>query len=135
VRATLDFQPDGRDRIREVHELGMVRGPDGRWLIDADERVDSTSPRAAATGLSLDAPVAEATAPTSSASPSPARAEGRPGDDHGDDPRGRGSDDGGPSSEGDPGPGPRSEDSGSHGGADDGGSGHGGGDGGANRDG
>ena len=56
VRATLEFAPEGRDRTSEVHELGMVRGPDGRWLIDADDRVDAASPRAAATGLTLEAP-------------------------------------------------------------------------------
>ncbi|WP_352231939.1 serine/threonine-protein kinase [Actinomycetospora sp. NBRC 106375] len=90
VRATLDFFPEGRERTREVHELGMVRGADGSWLIDADESVDASSPRAAATGLSLDTPVAEAQTtgtPTSSASPSPAH-----GEDHaaGDDHSGRG---------------------------------------------
>ncbi|MDD7938614.1 serine/threonine-protein kinase [Actinomycetospora lutea] len=86
VRATLDFVPEGRERIREVHELGMVRSPDGRWLIDTDESVDGASPRAAATGLRLDTPLAEA-GPTTSASPSRAaedRHSGR-GDDHGDD--------------------------------------------------
>ncbi|GAA4935478.1 hypothetical protein GCM10023204_49670 [Actinomycetospora succinea] len=82
VRATLDFVPEGRERIREVHELGMVRGPDGRWLIDTDESVDGASPRAAATGLQLDTPLAEA-APTTSASPSRAAEDHHSGDDHG----------------------------------------------------
>ncbi|MFC5141186.1 serine/threonine-protein kinase [Actinomycetospora rhizophila] len=100
VRATLDFVPEGRERIREVHELGMVRGPDGRWLIDTDESVDGASPRAAATGLTLDTPLAEAP-PTTSASPSRAAEDHRSGhgddghgdrgDDHGDD--GHGGDD------------------------------------------
>lgn len=93
VRATLDFVPEGRERIREVHELGMVRGPDGRWLIDTDESVDGASPRAAATGLTFDAPLAEArtttSTPTSSASPSRAAEDhhadhGDDGEDHGD---------------------------------------------------
>jgi hypothetical protein len=89
VRATLDFVPEGREPIREVHELGMVRGPDGRWLIDTDESVDGASPRAAATGLTLDTPLAEAP-PTTSAAPSRAAEDehsgrgGDHGDDHGD---------------------------------------------------
>ena len=85
VRATLDFAPEGRERSQEVHELGMVQGPDGRWLIDTDESVDAASPRAAATGLSLEAPVAEASGPTTTSSPPPTQAE----DSHGgDDPHG-----------------------------------------------
>ncbi|MEJ2862212.1 serine/threonine-protein kinase [Actinomycetospora flava] len=91
VRATLDFVPEGRERIREVHELGMVRGADGRWLIDTDESVDGASPRAASTGLRLDPPLAEA-APTTSAAPSPAADDHHSGsggeDDHGDDDHG-----------------------------------------------
>jgi eukaryotic-like serine/threonine-protein kinase len=91
VRATLDFAPEGRERSQEVHELGMVRGPDGRWLIDTDESVDAASPRAAATGLSLEAPVAEASGPTTTSSPPATQAEDRGGDDRGErgDDRGR----------------------------------------------
>jgi uncharacterized membrane protein YgcG len=87
VRATLDFLPQGRARTREVHQLRMVRGPDGRWLIDADQRVDAASPRAASTGLEAGAPFAEAAGPTSSASPSPARMEDRTDGDGRDDRR------------------------------------------------
>ncbi|MEJ2888182.1 serine/threonine-protein kinase [Actinomycetospora aeridis] len=105
VRATLDFVPEGRERIREVHELGMVRGPDGRWLIDTDESVDGASPRAASTGLSLDAPLAEAGAPAAPSPATPSRVaedrshsgEGHGGDD-GDD--GEGDDHGGDDSSG-----------------------------------
>ena len=88
VRATLDFAPEGRERSQEVHELGMVQGPDGRWLIDTDESVDAASPRAAATGLSLEAPVAEASGPTTTSSPPATRAEDHGGDDHGGRPGG-----------------------------------------------
>ncbi|GAA4865583.1 serine/threonine-protein kinase [Actinomycetospora straminea] len=114
VRATLDFVPQGRDPIREVHELGMVRGPDGRWLIDSDESVDGASPRAAATGLQLDQPLAEG--PTTSASPSRAAESAGDDGDHGDD-RDRG-DRGGRSGDDDPGHG---SDDGSDHGSDDGG--------------
>ncbi|HSK60630.1 MAG TPA: hypothetical protein VK935_16415, partial [Actinomycetospora sp.] len=76
VRATLEFAPEGRERTTEVHELGMVRGPDGRWLIDSDESVEGASPRAAATGLSLERPAAEA-APTTAPSPASGRTEDR----------------------------------------------------------
>jgi eukaryotic-like serine/threonine-protein kinase len=73
VRATLEFAPEARERTTEVHELGMVRGPDGRWLIDSDESVEGASPRAAATGLSIERPVAEAATPATPApAPSPA---------------------------------------------------------------
>ena len=112
VRATLDFAPEGRERSQEVHELGMVQGPDGRWLIDTDESVDAASPRAAATGLSLEAPVAEASGPTTTSSPPATRAEDHGGDDHGGD---RGDDhggDGGHGRDGDHG-------EGGHGGDDD----------------
>ncbi|WP_433783622.1 serine/threonine-protein kinase [Actinomycetospora sp. CA-101289] len=78
VRATLEFAPEGRDRTTEVHELGMVRGPDGRWLIDTDESVEGASPRAAATGLSLERPVAEVATPSPAPSPAASHAE-----DHG----------------------------------------------------
>ena len=87
--------PRAASAASEVHELGMVQGPDGRWLIDTDESVDAASPRAAATGLSLEAPVAEASGPTTTSSPPPTQAEDsrrrrRPhghsgGDDHGGD--------------------------------------------------
>ena len=120
VRATLDFYPEGRERTREVHELGMVRGPDGRWLIDADESVDASSPRAAATGLSLDTPLAEARptgTPTSSASPSPAR-----GEDHtAGDEDGHGEHDGDHGDHGDGGSGSDDGGDGDHGGHGDGG--------------
>jgi eukaryotic-like serine/threonine-protein kinase len=36
VRATVVFTPRSRPSTREVHDLGMVRTPDGRWLIDSD---------------------------------------------------------------------------------------------------
>ncbi|PVZ07921.1 serine/threonine-protein kinase [Actinomycetospora cinnamomea] len=89
VRATLEFAPEGRDRTTEVHELGMVRGPDGRWLIDADERVSQASPRAAATGLSLDQPVASGPstrpAPSSGAGPGGNRDDRGGGRDQGRD--------------------------------------------------
>ena len=91
VRATLEFAPEGRDRSREVHELGMVQSPDGRWLIDADDRVDAASPRAAATGLTVETPVAEAAGPTAApTAPRAPRAEDSRGDDRGDDRGGRG---------------------------------------------
>ncbi|GAA4801503.1 hypothetical protein GCM10023200_42980 [Actinomycetospora chlora] len=119
VRATLDFFPNRRERTREVHELGMVRGADGRWLIDGDDRVDETSPRAAATGLRLDAPVSEASAPTTASTPAPQEDGGGPG--------------GGPGSDG--GGGDRGGDHGNgrgHGGGN--GNGHGGGNGGRGGD-
>ena len=98
VRATLDFVPEGRERIREVHELGMVRSADGRWLIDTDESVDGASPRAASTGLRLDPPLAEA-APTTSAAPSRAAEDHRSGSGH-DDPADRDDHGGGRTDEG-----------------------------------
>ncbi|GLZ48175.1 hypothetical protein Acsp06_43600 [Actinomycetospora sp. NBRC 106375] len=36
VSATVDFSAAGRDRVRETHELHMIRSADGSWLIDAD---------------------------------------------------------------------------------------------------
>jgi eukaryotic-like serine/threonine-protein kinase len=124
VRATLEFAPEGRERTTEVHELGMVRGPDGRWLIDSDESVEGASPRAAATGLSLERSVAEA-APTTAPSPASGRTEdrsGRDGDRARDD-RGRGDRDRDRESGRD---GPRDGDEGQDGGGDDRGSDDGG---------
>ncbi|MDF2975957.1 MAG: serine/threonine protein kinase [Actinomycetospora sp.] len=100
VRATLEFAPEGRDRTVEVHELGMVRGPDGRWLIDSDESVEGASPRAAATGLSLERPVAETATPAPAPSPAASHAEDRSAHDgerarHDRDGRDRGDDRGG----------------------------------------
>jgi eukaryotic-like serine/threonine-protein kinase len=77
VRATLEFAPEGRDRTVEVHELGMVRGPDGRWLIDSDESVEGASPRAAATGLTVEQPVAGAAPPAPAPSPAASHADDR----------------------------------------------------------
>jgi serine/threonine protein kinase len=75
VRATLNFAPEGRSASRETHELGMVRAPDGRWLIDNDDRVEASSPRAATTGLALVPPPSDPT-PSSSAPSTRAEAAG-----------------------------------------------------------
>ncbi len=79
VRATLEFAPEGRGTSRETHELGMVRAPDGRWLIDDDDRVAASSPRAATTGLALVPPSASPAPPSSSAPDVPAEAAGGAG--------------------------------------------------------
>ncbi|HWN27719.1 MAG TPA: protein kinase [Actinomycetospora sp.] len=139
VRATLEFAPEGRARTTEVHELGMVRGPDGRWLIDADENVEGASPRAAATGLSLERHVAEAATPAPAPSPAASHAEDRSRhdgerarDDRGGRDRGDDRDDEAGSSG--PGGGHEGEDDGGAGGDDDGGRGDDGGSGGGEED-
>ncbi|NMO93825.1 serine/threonine protein kinase, partial [Actinomycetospora sp. TBRC 11914] len=36
VRASLLFFPQGRSPVRETHDLGMIQGTNGAWLIDSD---------------------------------------------------------------------------------------------------
>ncbi len=43
VRATLVFFPQGRAPVRETHDLGMVQGSGGAWLINSDKPVPSGS--------------------------------------------------------------------------------------------
>ncbi len=41
VRASLVFFPQGRAPVRETHELGMIQGNGGAWLIDSDQPLPS----------------------------------------------------------------------------------------------
>ncbi len=43
VRASLLFFPQGRSPVRETHELGMVQGATGVWLINSDRVLPSGS--------------------------------------------------------------------------------------------
>ncbi|HEY2191621.1 MAG TPA: protein kinase [Actinomycetospora sp.] len=43
VRASLLFFPQGRSPVRESHDLGMVQGPNGAWLINSDRVLPSGS--------------------------------------------------------------------------------------------
>ena len=42
VRASLLFFPQGRAPVRETHELGMIQGNGGVWLIDSDQPLPSS---------------------------------------------------------------------------------------------
>jgi eukaryotic-like serine/threonine-protein kinase len=43
VRASLLFFPQGRSPVRETHDLGMVQGSNGAWLINSDRALPSGS--------------------------------------------------------------------------------------------
>jgi eukaryotic-like serine/threonine-protein kinase len=42
VRASLLFFPQGRSPVRETHDLGMIQGSNGAWLIDSDRVLPSS---------------------------------------------------------------------------------------------
>jgi len=43
VRATVVFSPRSGGTSTEIHQLGMVRGADGSWLLDSDRLVPAGS--------------------------------------------------------------------------------------------